>query len=391
MDTVHRMTAVSTAVVAGIGSSVLSAKKHANSRISECVLLLCNLLVVLTVLRGAVLRIGLCDAHRERRQIAIIACAVGMLGGLAMIIGGAVENMGWLALGGVLIFFTGIIWGILRGRTIAATKIENETVWISGVCLRNSERTAGARRWFRKRKLFCQSSSRSGSVVRGQALNQAGRVIYKTIMNWHYVEQGQQVGPVTEEVLTQFFRPRSTPTLVWCEGLPDWQTYHQAMANRPPVTGILQPAPAATAVTLNENEVVCAECGKIFPAGETIKVGQTSVCASCKPIFLQKLSEGARINTGELEYAKIPARFAAVFLDGLLLGAVNLVINTGMGFIFASLPGPLTASCGAGFLIFQFVLMAINVAIGVTYEGLLIGKYEQQVARWLANKGGHRG
>jgi hypothetical protein len=101
-------------------------------------LLLCNLLVLLIVVlivrKKAVLHIGLCEAHRQQRRMAIIACAVGMLGGLAMIIGGGIENMGWLALGGVLIFFTGIIWGILKGRTIAATKIENETVWVSGVC-----------------------------------------------------------------------------------------------------------------------------------------------------------------------------------------------------------------------------------------------------------------
>jgi uncharacterized RDD family membrane protein YckC len=148
-------------------------------------------------------------------------------------------------------------------------------------------------------------------------------------MNWHYVEQGQQVGPVTEELLTQLFQAGriTADTLVWNEGLPDWQTYHQAMANRPPVAGVppIQP-PAAAPITLNENEVVCAECGKIFPAGETIKVGQTSVCAGCKPVFLQKLSEGVRINTGTLNYAGFWIRFAAMFVDGLILGVPFMIV-----------------------------------------------------------------
>jgi uncharacterized RDD family membrane protein YckC len=164
--------------------------------------------------------------------------------------------------------------------------------------------------------------------VCGQALNKAGRVIYKTIMNWHYVEHGQQVGPVTEEVLTQLFQAGriTADTLVWHEGLPDWQTYHQAMANRPPVAGVPPIQPAAAPIPLNENEVVCAECGKIFPAGETIKVGQTSVCASCKPVFLQKLSEGVKINTGTLNYAGFWIRFAAVFVDGLILGLPFMIV-----------------------------------------------------------------
>ncbi len=192
-------------------------------------------------------------------------------------------------------------------------------------------------------------------------------------MNWHYVEHGQQVGPVTEELLTQLFQAGkiTADTLVWYEGLPDWQTYNQAMANRPPIPAVPPTPPAA----LNENEVVCTECGKVFPAAETIKIGNASVCAACKPIFLQKLSEGARINTGELDYARIPARFAAVFLDGLLLGAVNLVTNAAMGYIFASAARPVDGKLPAGFLMLQFALFAINLSIGVAYEGVLIGKY----------------
>ena len=197
-------------------------------------------------------------------------------------------------------------------------------------------------------------------------------------MNWHYVEQGQQVGPVTEGFLTQLFQAGkiTADTLVWNEELPDWQTYNRAMANRPPIQAV-PPTLSPPAPALNANEVVCTECGKIFPAQETIKIGNAlAACARPrKPIFLQKLSEGARINTGELDYARIPARFAAVFLDGLLLGAVNLVTNAAMGFMFASAARPVDGKLPAGFLAFQFVLFAINLSIGVTYEGLLIGKY----------------
>ena len=100
-------------------------------------LILCNLLilliVVLIVRKKAVLHIGLCEAHRKQRQIAVIACWAGTMGGLAMIIGGIVDQSGWVAGAGIAFFLTGVIWGILKGRTIAATKIDKDTVWVSGV------------------------------------------------------------------------------------------------------------------------------------------------------------------------------------------------------------------------------------------------------------------
>ena len=99
-------------------------------------LLLCNLLVLLVVIlivrKKAVLHIGLCQTHRDQRKLAIIACVTGMLGGVAMIIAGGVYANGWVALTGVVLFLTGAVWGIVMGRTIAAVKIENDIVTISG-------------------------------------------------------------------------------------------------------------------------------------------------------------------------------------------------------------------------------------------------------------------
>lgn len=100
-------------------------------------LLLCNLLilliVVLIVRKKAVLHIGLCEAHRKQRKLAIIACSIGMLVGLVMIICGIAFQSGWSAVVGVILFVTGALWGAIKGRTIAATKIDKETVWVSGV------------------------------------------------------------------------------------------------------------------------------------------------------------------------------------------------------------------------------------------------------------------
>lgn len=51
-------------------------------------------------------------------------------------------------------------------------------------------------------------------------------------MNWYYVENGKQAGPVSDsdlEALRQSGRIQQN-TLVWREGLPEWQPYHQAVS-----------------------------------------------------------------------------------------------------------------------------------------------------------------
>jgi uncharacterized RDD family membrane protein YckC len=185
---------------------------------------------------------------------------------------------------------------------------------------------------------------------------------------------------VSDEQIVQLFRTGkiNAGTLVWHEGMLDWLSYEQAGPEA-------AAAPAPTAVppitggeaSPNEPEVVCAECGKLFPRGETVQFGKASVCAACKPVFLQKLSEGAWRTPGELVYASVWTRFAALFLDGLLLGAVNMAINFAAGFIFAAAlrPAANTGLHATSFLLLQSILMFLNISVGVTYEGLMVGTY----------------
>src|SRR5882724_7135353 len=74
----------------------------------------------------------------------------------------------------------------------------------------------------------------------------------------------------------------------------------------------------------------CVECGKMFFAQDMIRHGNVYVCANCKPVFMQKLSEGARVDGSTFRYAGFWIRFAAMFIDGLIMGVVGGV----MGLIF---------------------------------------------------------
>jgi hypothetical protein len=47
------------------------------------------------------------------------------------------------------------------------------------------------------------------------------------------------------------------------------------------------------AAALGDGRAVCAECGGIFGIADMIRYDNLRVCAGCKPVFLQKIREGA--------------------------------------------------------------------------------------------------
>jgi len=102
-------------------------------------------------------------------------------------------------------------------------------------------------------------------------------------MEWYYVESGQRVGPLSSEQFEQAAASgKIAPhTLVWKEGMAEWQAYSAV-------------APAATGVPPIAGTVAnCAECGQVFPTAEMISYQNSYVCAGCKRIFFQRIQEGA--------------------------------------------------------------------------------------------------
>ena len=101
-------------------------------------------------------------------------------------------------------------------------------------------------------------------------------------MEWYYAEAGAQHGPVSNEALAELVRAGKVlpTTLVWRAGMTEWQPY----ASVPPST---DPA-AATGETAR-----CVECGQFFSINNLLHYENSWVCARCKPIFFQRVKEGA--------------------------------------------------------------------------------------------------
>ncbi len=130
--------------------------------------------------------------------------------------------------------------------------------------------------------------------------------------------------------------------------------------------GEMDPSPSSLATAR------CAECGSIFAVDDMIRHGNAFVCGNCKPLFMQKLAEGAEIRTGEMRYAGFWLRFGGVLLDAIILIVVNSTLQ--LIAVFAMGQSFVTQPEDSGLVLF-LVLYLIQLVISISYETILVGKY----------------
>lgn len=172
-------------------------------------------------------------------------------------------------------------------------------------------------------------------------------------MPWFYTNAGQQVGPVADTDFERLAREGviQPATLVWREGMPNWEAY----AN---VTG----APTA----------VCVVCNQTFPADAVVRIADVPVCANCKPLYLQRLREGASIAAaGPFRYAGFWVRFCATALDTVLLLALSLGTDVATGSTLRQALGIDDSEWTSR----DWVLLAIDLIVSGAYEVILVTRY----------------
>ena len=135
-------------------------------------------------------------------------------------------------------------------------------------------------------------------------------------MKWFYADAGRQLGPVEDEALDELSRTGvvRSDTLVWHEGMTTWLPY-ASVRGIPPIPAMPTAVPG-----------FCSECGRPFPPDQLVTVGNATVCATCKPVYLQRLREGG-VAVGPRRYAGFWIRFVARLIDSAILGIIGLLIG----------------------------------------------------------------
>ena len=205
-------------------------------------------------------------------------------------------------------------------------------------------------------------------------------------MKWYYVHSGRQAGPVEEHQLTELLDSGKIQpdTLVWHEAMPDWKPYEEAIPKTVATKSLVLPAPLiAPPIRARRRkpivralpEAVCSECGRMFSIESTTKIGESRVCANCKPRLLQKFNEKGRVE-GVLSYAGFLTRFAAYFVDRIIVGAV---ISTLLWATGAS-GNSHTIFQQSGFSGLTLFIFVFSIFLPMAYETFMVGKYRRR--RW---------
>jgi hypothetical protein len=199
--------------------------------------------------------------------------------------------------------------------------------------------------------------------ARCQEFNKAKRTIIP-FMEWYYAVGGERKGPVGEEEFQRLIQQGAvtSQTLVWREGMTDWQPH--GGATPPPMPG-----------NATGGGVVCAGCRGIFPGSEVVSVGAGLYCGACKPLALQRIREGESGTTAaeatRKEHLKHEASVKSIGFLYYLGGAAVLLIAIGM---LSRMGGVRGTSAGAAGPIFMSILLLILGAgqlwVGTGLRGL---------------------
>ncbi len=187
-------------------------------------------------------------------------------------------------------------------------------------------------------------------------------------MSWYYADAGRQVGPVEESALDDLVRAGVVrdDTLVWRDGMANWQPHGAVRGVRPP------PAMPAPATPIDSASGFCSECGRPFPVSQLVMIGNAGVCAQCKPVYMQRVREGGQGIVAR-RYAGFWIRVVAAIIDAVILSVVGLIVNIPLQLVLGvgalrpgSVPNP------SIFLGVFGIVVLVNFAINCAYSTFLL-------------------
>ena len=188
--------------------------------------------------------------------------------------------------------------------------------------------------------------------------------------NWYYVREGERVGPIGETEFQSLVNAGAitSETFVWNESMADWKRYGSAGAQSERAY-----APAAPAYqAAGAGQYSCVECGGAVAVEQMVQYRNSWVCATCKPVFFQRLKEGVPLRTA-MVYGGFWIRFGAKIIDYIILWIINAAIQLVLGLAFVGIePGE---SVDPAFFAFAGLMWLAQIAVAATYTTWFLGKF----------------
>lgn len=183
-------------------------------------------------------------------------------------------------------------------------------------------------------------------------------------MDWYYAAGDQQVGPIGKAELQALVKAKkiNAQTRVWRTGMKEWQELGQLLKANQALPAAIRPGSGRS------RQAQCNECGNSFSQDDMIRFGDSWICATCKPLFVQKIKEGLAV-AGTMDYAGFWIRFGAKFIDWIIIGIVTSAIVIPLGYF------SFTTANSSSSVITTVLLQLLNYAIPASYVTFFLGKY----------------
>lgn len=193
-------------------------------------------------------------------------------------------------------------------------------------------------------------------------------------MQWYYAFNGQRLGPVTHEEFVKLVTDGIIrgDTLVWSQGMGEWQPYVKVAGG----------AGATTAPTVDDGTELCAVSGKRYPRSQMINHGGKWISAEHRDAYFQRYREGVAQQLvgdptvpGPFGYGGFWRRFAAWVIDSMVVGGVFMVLAMVLAmFIGATMRGS-SGEPSAAVLIMVFGIYGVVFLVALFYHTYLTSKY----------------
>lgn len=206
-------------------------------------------------------------------------------------------------------------------------------------------------------------------------------------LQWYYARDNKPAGPLADNEFHHLAAEGviTDDTLVWNQTLPGWQPYGSLAAgaeahathpaekahvpsgeNEPDEAG----ADAGGTPLGGASQAECSQCHGTFAADEVLRIGSVTLCATCKPVYYQKIRQEVALPP-RLQYAGFWVRFVAKLIDSMIVVVAGGIISYVFGLIFPNLPeqifSPLASLKGGHSL--------IELLVGVGYSTFFVGRF----------------
>lgn len=120
--------------------------------------------------------------------------------------------------------------------------------------------------------------------------------------------------------------------------------------------------------------VQCSMCGREFSGDAVVAIGDDAVCAECKPVYLQRLREGASLSE-ERTYGGFWIRVVAQLVDGLIISIGGIIVSFIFGVAFGAI--------GMNGIATRTVTQVLLTILGIAYVTFFLGTYGATLGKMI--------